>query len=147
MLWPTVSRPVCLGIKPHLGPRPDFYYSWTVATLLRENGSTIPAQLLSGSSPMGPMTTFYSQIQDSPNLEGHIPVFISPRNRVAQLYPQARLSLLTSEFWFSADIPECEKKLTQQKYIFIVQWMKLNTVAKWRDCFLMWTNLECCTLN
>jgi hypothetical protein len=30
-----------------------------------------------------------SQIRDSPNLEGQAPVFISPRNRVAQLYPQA----------------------------------------------------------
>jgi hypothetical protein len=27
-----------------------------------------------------------SQIWDSPNLEGQVPVFISPRNRVAQLY-------------------------------------------------------------
>jgi hypothetical protein len=26
---------------------------------------------------------------DSPNLEGQVPVFISPRNTVAQLYPQA----------------------------------------------------------
>jgi hypothetical protein len=30
-----------------------------------------------------------SQILDSPNLEGQVPVYISPRNRVAQLYPQA----------------------------------------------------------
>jgi hypothetical protein len=30
-----------------------------------------------------------SQIRDSPNLEGQVPVFISPRNRVAWLYPQA----------------------------------------------------------
>jgi hypothetical protein len=30
-----------------------------------------------------------SQIRDSPNPEGQIPVFISPRNLVAQLYPQA----------------------------------------------------------
>jgi hypothetical protein len=28
-----------------------------------------------------------SQIRDSPNIEGQIRVFISPRNRVAQLYP------------------------------------------------------------
>jgi hypothetical protein len=28
-----------------------------------------------------------SQIRDSPNLEGQVPVLISPRNRVAQLYP------------------------------------------------------------
>jgi hypothetical protein len=27
-----------------------------------------------------------SQTLDSPNLEGQVPVFISPRNRVAQLY-------------------------------------------------------------
>jgi hypothetical protein len=30
-----------------------------------------------------------SQIRDSPNLEGQVPVVISPRNREAQLYPQA----------------------------------------------------------
>jgi hypothetical protein len=30
-----------------------------------------------------------SQIRDSTNLEGQVPVFISPRNRMAQLYPQA----------------------------------------------------------
>jgi hypothetical protein len=28
------------------------------------------------------------QIRDSPNLEGQVPVFISPRNRVSRLYPQ-----------------------------------------------------------
>jgi hypothetical protein len=30
-----------------------------------------------------------SQIRDCPNLEGQIPVFVSPRNVVAQLYPWA----------------------------------------------------------
>jgi hypothetical protein len=30
-----------------------------------------------------------SRVRDSPNLEGKVPVFISPRNRVTQLYPQA----------------------------------------------------------
>jgi hypothetical protein len=29
-----------------------------------------------------------SQVRESPNLEGQVPVFISRRNRVAQLYPQ-----------------------------------------------------------
>jgi hypothetical protein len=37
-----------------------------------------------------------SQIRDSPNLEGQVPVFISPRNRVAQLYPQALCSILVA---------------------------------------------------
>jgi hypothetical protein len=32
---------------------------------------------------------FQSQIKDSTNLEGQVPVFISRRNRVARLYPQA----------------------------------------------------------
>jgi hypothetical protein len=39
-----------------------------------------------------------SQIRDSPNLEGHVPVFISPRNRVAQLYPQALGSLFVASY-------------------------------------------------
>jgi hypothetical protein len=30
-----------------------------------------------------------SQIGDSPNLESQVPVFISPQNRVARLYPKA----------------------------------------------------------
>jgi hypothetical protein len=29
------------------------------------------------------------KIWDSPNLEAQIPIFISPKNRVARLYPQA----------------------------------------------------------
>jgi hypothetical protein len=39
-----------------------------------------------------------SQIRDSPNLEGQVPVFISPRNRVAQLYPQALGSLFVASY-------------------------------------------------
>jgi hypothetical protein len=35
------------------------------------------------------MNIFYCLIWDSPNLEGQVPVFITPRNRVAQLYPLA----------------------------------------------------------
>jgi hypothetical protein len=36
------------------------------------------------------------QIRDSPNLEGQVPVFISTRKRVAQLYPQALASLFVA---------------------------------------------------
>jgi hypothetical protein len=39
-----------------------------------------------------------SQIRESPYLEGQVPVFISPRNRVAQLYPQARGSLFVASY-------------------------------------------------
>jgi hypothetical protein len=39
-----------------------------------------------------------SQIRGSPNLEGQVPVFISPRNRVAQLYPRALGSLFIASY-------------------------------------------------
>jgi hypothetical protein len=39
-----------------------------------------------------------SQIRDSPSLEGQVPVFISPRNRVAQLYSQALGSLFVASY-------------------------------------------------
>jgi hypothetical protein len=39
-----------------------------------------------------------SQIRDSPNLEGQVPVFISPRNRVAWLYSQALGSLFFASY-------------------------------------------------
>jgi hypothetical protein len=39
-----------------------------------------------------------SQIRDSPNLESQVPVFISPRNMVAQLYPQALGSLFVASY-------------------------------------------------
>jgi hypothetical protein len=39
-----------------------------------------------------------SQIRNSPNMEGHVPVFISPRNRVVRLYPQALGSLFFASY-------------------------------------------------
>jgi hypothetical protein len=39
-----------------------------------------------------------SQIRDSPNMEGQVPVFICPRNRVAQLYPQALGSIFIASY-------------------------------------------------
>jgi hypothetical protein len=44
----------------------------------------LAAHSFSGPSPAG-----LSQIGDSPNLEGQVPVFISHMNRVARLYPHA----------------------------------------------------------
>jgi hypothetical protein len=39
-----------------------------------------------------------SQIRDSTNLKVQVPLFISPRNRVAQLYPQALGSLFVASY-------------------------------------------------
>jgi hypothetical protein len=41
---------------------------------------------------------FYCLILDSPNMEGQVPVFIYPRNRVAQLYPRALGSLFVASY-------------------------------------------------
>jgi hypothetical protein len=39
-----------------------------------------------------------SQSRDSTNLEGGFPVFISPSNRVSQLYPQALGSIFVASY-------------------------------------------------
>jgi hypothetical protein len=39
-----------------------------------------------------------SQIRDSPNLEGRVPVFISPTTKLARLYPQALDSLFVASY-------------------------------------------------
>jgi hypothetical protein len=39
-----------------------------------------------------------SLIRDPPNLEGQVPVFISPRNWVARLYPQTMGSLFVASY-------------------------------------------------
>jgi hypothetical protein len=39
-----------------------------------------------------------SQIRDSPNLEGQVPIFISLRNRVTRLYSQALGSLFVATY-------------------------------------------------
>jgi hypothetical protein len=58
-----------------------------------------PAQPFSDLSPMGLMSIFYClYFWDSPNLDGQVPVFISPRNSAAQLYPRT-LSLSISRIW------------------------------------------------
>jgi hypothetical protein len=56
-------------------------------------GLQFAVQSLDDPSRGKPVTVLYWLIWDSPNLEGHFPRFISPRNRVAQLYPRALGSL------------------------------------------------------
>jgi hypothetical protein len=117
---PTVSRSVCLGVKPHLGPKTRFLLLSDSCEFVdvgrpfwREDGSVVynccwssPAQSSSGPSPAGFMTSYFT-VSDPrlPQPGGQVPVFISPRNREAQLYPQAlgslflRLLLLAGLRW------------------------------------------------
>jgi hypothetical protein len=57
-----------------------------VCNLLYNCFWVLPEQSLLGWSPAELTAIFYCLIWDSPNLEGQVSVFISPRNRVTQLY-------------------------------------------------------------
>jgi hypothetical protein len=48
--------------------------------------------------PQNSWPYFTVSIRDSSNLEGQVPIFISPRNRVARLYPQALGSLFVASY-------------------------------------------------
>jgi hypothetical protein len=92
----------------HLGPATNFYFSLKyslrqllvcyfiapsltrgrVFNLLYSYFWALPEQSLLGGSPTELTAIFYCLVWDSPNLEGQVPVFISSRNRVAQLYPR-----------------------------------------------------------
>jgi hypothetical protein len=101
MLQPTVSRPVCLGVKHPSGAYDHIlsdscgFFMWGA---LCDERTGLRLQLLLnlasavilGSYSRGTRDhILLSQIRDSSNLEGQVPVFISPRKRVARLYPQA----------------------------------------------------------
>jgi hypothetical protein len=53
--------------------------------LWREDESAICSVIIQWSESLRTRTILYCLIWDSPNLEGEVPVFTSPRNKVAQL--------------------------------------------------------------
>jgi hypothetical protein len=100
----TDSRPVCLGVRRPSGTRDQFFFLleisfrqlllcyFVVPSLTRGrvcNFWAFPEQSHLGRSPADLRAIFYCLISDSPNLEGQVPLFISPRNRVAQLYSRS----------------------------------------------------------
>jgi hypothetical protein len=55
--------------------------------------------VLASAVPLNSRPYFIIPILETPlNLEGQVPVFISPRNRVAQLYPRALGSLSVASY-------------------------------------------------
>jgi hypothetical protein len=67
----------------------QFLLALTIAAILRSKSCETHDHIL------------LSQIWVTPNLEGQVPVFISTRNRVAQLYSQALGSLLCFLLWLT----------------------------------------------
>jgi hypothetical protein len=109
ILRSTISRPVCLDVRHQFGTRDQFFSFFLQlfldsyrfldvgSPLWREVVSVVfnffwssPAQTFSGLSPTGLMSIFYClYFWDSSYLEGQVPVFVSPCNKVAQLYFRA----------------------------------------------------------
>jgi hypothetical protein len=117
VLRPTVSRPVSLGIGPPFGTLDQilscssFVWQWCrsafnacsltrkrVCNLLLNCFWSLPEQSYLSRSPTELTAISYCLLWDSPNLEGQVPVFITPRNRVAKLYPRALGSLSVASY-------------------------------------------------
>jgi hypothetical protein len=107
----TVDQSVLVS-GTHLGTATNFSFFLKFSldscgfAVWREDGSVIycccwssPAHSRSGLSPAGLKTLFYCPNSwDSPNLEGQVPVFTSPRYRVAHLYLRALGSLSVASY-------------------------------------------------
>jgi hypothetical protein len=117
-LRPTVSRPVCPGVR-HPSETRDQFFSlleisyrqlrlcyFVVPSLMRGRVCNLLEQLILGLAravtPGSECHRTHGHILLShlrlPNLEDQVPVFISPRNRVAQLYPRALGSLFVVSY-------------------------------------------------
>jgi hypothetical protein len=104
---PLVGQSVLVSTPPPpppiWGPRPIFvtvrqlWVCWCAAPFLTRRRVCrlqllvvlVSAVIFASESRGSHDHILLTQIRDSPNLEGQVPVFISPMSRVARLYPQA----------------------------------------------------------
>jgi hypothetical protein len=100
--WRSVGQAIFLS-STHVGPKTSFFFSYSCGyvdvrrPIWLEGGSVVynccwslPEQSFSGPSPAGLTTIFSCHRFETPlTWNGQVPMFISPRKGVAQLYPQA----------------------------------------------------------
>jgi hypothetical protein len=113
MLRPAVSRSVCLGVNTPCGALDQIFITvrqlrvcWRRVPSVKTGRvcrlqlllSLARAVILGFESLATHEHTLLIQIRDSPNLEIQVPVFMSPRNRVAHLKPQALGSLFVASY-------------------------------------------------
>jgi hypothetical protein len=63
---------------------------------------------------------FATALRSAHNLEHHVTVFISPRNRVAQLYPQALGSLFVASYYSQGYGGGIRTRLHTGKFNYII---------------------------
>jgi hypothetical protein len=94
----SVSLKFCLDTCGCVILYPSSLTRGRVCNLLYNCFWALPEQSLLDRSPAELTAIFYCLICYSPNLEGQVPIFISPRNRVVQLYPRALGSLFVASY-------------------------------------------------
>jgi hypothetical protein len=109
--WRFTANQFVLATSP-LRLTTIFFFNWTLAvspyvTSSLTRGWVCRLQLLLGLASVVILRSEYrgthdhillSQIRNSPEFEGQVIVFISPRNRVAQLHPQALGSIFVASY-------------------------------------------------